>query len=376
MFAHRMMAMTPRAATRVTSRASTIQLTRTLSATVARATTKNEKVAEVEIPVVEYSSGSGEPHHTILKIDQTKAVSSPIVDVAKKAYALESGLIGKLSPTLAKFTLHGKVALITGAARGLGWNMAQALAEVGVKAIALIDVQQEIGDAAALELHESTGIPVQFYKVDIRDEKAMAEVVTKVTKEFGSLDVMINSAGIAEYDFPCSWVDAMIQQLIFVPSSNIKAEEYDTVMFRRLIDINVTGAFLVAQTCGQQMIKQATGGSIIFIASMSGSIVNYPQGQCCYNASKAAVVQLGKSLAAEWAPYNIRVNMISPGYMDTALNRVPALEAQKKIWTTMTPMNRLGNVDELNNLAVFLASDASSLMTGANCIIDGGYSVW
>ena len=248
--------------------------------------------------------------------------------------------------------------------------MAQALAEVGVKAIALIDVQQEIGDAAALELHESTGIPVQFYKVDIRDENAIAEVVTKVTEEFGSLDVMINSAGIAEYDFPYPMVDAMIQQLIIIPSSNIKAEEYDTVMFRRLIDINVTGAFLVAQACGQQMIKQGTGGSIIFIASMSGSIVNYPQGQCCYNASKAAVVQLGKSLAAEWAPYGIRVNMISPGYMDTALNRVPALEAQKKIWTTMTPMNRLGNVDELNNLAVFLASDASSLMTGANCIID------
>ncbi|MCJ1397473.1 hypothetical protein MMC11_000666 [Xylographa trunciseda] len=350
MFAQRTMMMVPRAAARVAVRNSMIQCRRTLSATVARSTTKNEKIAEVEVPVVEYSSGTGEAHHTILKIDQTKPVSSPIVDVAKRAYALESGLISKLSPTLAKFTLHGKVALLTGAARGLGWNMAQALAEVGVKAIALIDVQQEIGDAAAAELHESTGIPVQFYKVDIRDEKAIALVVTKVTEEFGSLDVMINSAGIAD--------------------SNIKAEEYDTVMFRRLIDINVTGAFLVAQACGQQMIKQGTGGSIIFIASMSGSIVNYPQGQCCYNASKAAVVQLGKSLAAEWAPHGIRVNMISPGYMDTALNRVPALEAQKKIWTSMTPMSRLGNVDELNNLAVFLASDASSLMTGANCIID------
>lgn len=153
-------------------------------------------------------------------------------------------------------------------------------------------------------------------------------------------------------------------------SSNIKAEEYDTAMFRRLIDVNVTGAFLVAQACGQQMIKQGTGGSIIFIASMSGSIVNYPQPQSCYNASKAAVIQLTKSLAAEWAQHGIRVNSISPGYMDTALNRVPALEAQKKIWTSMTPQGRLGNVDELNNLAVFLASDASSLMTGANCIID------
>ena len=108
------MSMAPRAAARVASRTSTRQLTRTLTATVARSTSKNEKIAEAEVPVVEYSSGSGEAHHTILKVDQTKPVSSPIVDVAKKAYALESGLISKLSPTLAKFTLHGKVALITG----------------------------------------------------------------------------------------------------------------------------------------------------------------------------------------------------------------------------------------------------------------------
>ena len=141
-------------------------------------------------------------------------------------------------------------------------------------------------------------------------------------------------------------------------------------MFRRLIDINLTGAFLIAQACGRQMIKQATGGSIVFIASMSGSIVNFPQEQSCYNASKAAVIQLSRSLAAEWARHGIRVNSISPGYMDTALNRVPALEAQKKIWTQMTPQSRLGAVDELNNLAVFLASDASTFVTGANYIAD------
>lgn len=141
-------------------------------------------------------------------------------------------------------------------------------------------------------------------------------------------------------------------------------------MFRRLIDINLTGAFLIAQACARQMIAQKTGGSIILIASMSGSIVNYPQEQSCYNASKAAVIQLGKSLAAEWAQHGIRVNTISPGYMDTALNRVPALEAQKKIWMSMTPMQRLGKVDELNGLAVFLASEASSLVTGADYIAD------
>ena len=124
------------------------------------------------------------------------------------------------------------------------------------------------------------------------------------------------------------------------------------------------------------MIKNGLGGSIINIASMSGSIVNYPQEQSCYNASKAAVIQLTKSLAAEWSRYGIRVNSISPGYMDTALNRVPELEAQKKMWIERTPQRRLGAVDELNNLAVFLASDGSSFMTGNNCIIDGGYTLW
>jgi NAD(P)-dependent dehydrogenase (short-subunit alcohol dehydrogenase family) len=124
------------------------------------------------------------------------------------------------------------------------------------------------------------------------------------------------------------------------------------------------------------MIRNATPGNIINIASMSGSVVNFPQEQCCYNASKAAVVQLTKSLAAEWAQHGIRVNSISPGYMDTALNRVPALDAQKKIWIDLTPQKRLGNVDDLNGLAVYLASESSGYMTGANCIIDGGYTLW
>lgn len=153
-------------------------------------------------------------------------------------------------------------------------------------------------------------------------------------------------------------------------SSNIPAETYDMAMFRRLIDINLNGSFVCAQAAGRHMIRQGSGGSIIFIASMSGHIVNWPQQQSCYNASKAGVIQLGKSLAAEWAQYNIRVNSISPGYMDTALNRVPALDAQKKLWKERTPMGRLGEVDELNNLAVFLASDASSFMTGSDLICD------
>lgn len=219
-----------------------------------------------------------------------------------------------------------------------------------------MDVQQELGDRSARELSEQTGVDVRFYKVDVRDGHAIQQSVQDIAAHYGQIDILINAAGIAD--------------------SNIKAETYDTEKFRRLLDINITGTFLVAQAVGQQMIKLGTGGSIINVASMSGTIVNYPQEQSCYNASKAAVVQLTKSLAAEWARHRIRVNSISPGYMDTALNRVPALDAQKRIWIDNTPQKRLGSVDDLNNLAVYLAGDGSAFMTGNNCLIDGGYSLW
>ncbi|KAK1046070.1 hypothetical protein LTR74_018015 [Friedmanniomyces endolithicus] len=219
-----------------------------------------------------------------------------------------------------------------------------------------MDVQQELGDKAARELSEQTGVDVRFYRVDVRDGQGIGQTVRDIVDHYGALDVLVNAAGIAD--------------------SNIKAEAYDHDKFRRLLDINITGTFLTAQACGNQMIRSGKGGSIINIASMSGSVVNYPQEQSCYNASKAAVIQLTKSLAAEWAPYGIRVNSISPGYMDTALNRVPALDAQKRIWVDHTPQKRLGAVDDLNNLAVYLASDGSGYMTGNNCIIDGGYTLW
>lgn len=115
-------------------------------------------------------------------------------------------------------------------------------------------------------------------------------------------------------------------------SSNIKAETYDASLFRNLIDINLTGSFLASQACAQHMIASKTGGSIIFLSSIAGLRVLHPQQQCAYNASKAAVTQLAKSLAAEWAPHGIRVNSIAPGYMDTALNREALLEGQKKHW--------------------------------------------
>ncbi|CAO1597106.1 hypothetical protein XANCAGTX0491_000933 [Xanthoria calcicola] len=254
------------------------------------------------------------------------------------------------------FTLEKKVAVVTGGARGLGWNMAQALAEAGAAAIALLDIKQDLGEEAASRLSSDAQIPVKFYRTDVRDVDANNATVEQIVSELGSVDILINSAGIV--------------------NSNIKAEDYDPEMFRRLIDINLTGSFLVSQACGRHMIKAQRGGSIIFISSIAGARVLHPQQQCAYNTSKAAVVQLANSMAAEWAQHGIRVNTISPGYMDTQLNEEAMLQQQMSFWKTMTPMGRMGKPDELNGLAVFLSSDAARFVTGSNVFCDGGYHVY
>ena len=199
--------------------------------------------------------------------------------------------------------------------------MSQALAEAGADAIALLDRRQELGTSAATELHETAGIPVQFHNVDVRDEKAVAEAVGKIVEELGSVDIVINSAGIVEYVrfkqkpylpyfvkgvsfslfkhlsnhpsitfihsfVPCTRLE--IDPTLTKPpptkknSSNIKAETYDATMFRTLLDINLTGSFLVSQACARHMIAARTGGSILFLSSIAGMRVLHPQQQCAY----------------------------------------------------------------------------------------------
>lgn len=325
---------------------------------------KSDVVKETEVPVSVYTPdskgvGSGSaPDHFTISVKEGAAAPEPAPEefVDESVTPLNDKVFKSMPRTLQRMTVHDKVIIITGGARGLGNYMARACAEAGAKAIAIFDANQDLGDEAAAELHEKSGLPVSFFKVDVRDGNAINAAVQNVVDLYGTPDVLVNSAGIAD--------------------SNIKAETYDPAMFRRLIDINLTGSFLMSQAVGRAMIAAGKPGSIILVASMSGSIVNYPQEQSCYNASKAGVIQFGKSLGAEWAKYNIRVNCISPGYMDTALNKVPALDAQKKIWKSLTPQNRLGAVDDLNGLCVFLASDSSSFMTGSNVIIDGGYTLY
>ncbi len=256
-----------------------------------------------------------------------------------------------MQPISPLFDLSGRSALVTGGARGLGLAMARALGMHGAR-LALVDINGDAAQAAAFTLR-GEGLTVTAVQGDVTRPDQAERMVEEAVAAHGALDILLNNAGIV---------------------INVPAEQMSLADFQQVLDVNLTGVFLVAQACGRRMIAQGKG-SIINIASMSGLIANYPQPQCSYNASKAGVIMLTKSLASEWARYGVRVNAIAPGYMRTDLTarffEDPAIIEQ---WLTPTPMQRPGEPHELGGLAVYLASDASSFMTGSIVVIDGGYS--
>lgn len=253
---------------------------------------------------------------------------------------------------LEKFRLDGKKALVTGGARGIGLSYAAALAQAGAD-VALADLRGEAARASAKQLRRDTGRNVIAIEADVTKQDQVEAMMEAVLREFGRLDIAFCNAGIA----------------IHKPAEEMSLEDW-----QKVIDVNLTGVFLTDVAAGQQMLRQG-GGSIVNTASMSARIVNIPQPQCSYNASKGGVVQLTKSLAVEWAERNVRVNSISPGYMKTHLTvEIPALQAMAEEWKAMTPLRRLGDTEELQAIAVYLASDASLFTTGADFVIDGAYS--
>ncbi|KAK9385712.1 hypothetical protein V1515DRAFT_617039 [Lipomyces mesembrius] len=250
-----------------------------------------------------------------------------------------------------QFSLASQVAVVTGGAQGLGYAMAASLCSAGLAGIAILDISPVVGEAAAISLHKAYGTSARFYRADVTDEIVMKTVFAEINADFGAIDVVVCSAGIVE---------------------NYPAEEYPFFRFQHLVNINLSGSFLSAQAAFPYL-KARGGGSIIFIGSMSGHIVNFPQCQIAYNASKAGVIHMMKSFAAEWAKYKIRCNSISPGYMQTEL--VSSFEPNMvQHWIKSTPMGRMGLPHELQGVALWLASKASSFTTGADIAVDGGYT--
>ena len=251
-----------------------------------------------------------------------------------------------------KMRLDGKKGFVTGAARGIGKCTATAFAEAGAD-VAIVDVDLDVAKETAEEIAKATGRKVIALKCDCTDEKQVNAMVTQVVAELGGLDFCHNNAGIC---------------------INAPAEEMTYEQWSKVININLTGIFLTDIAAGKYMLEHG-GGSIINTASMSGHIVNVPQPQCAYNASKAGVIQLTKSLAIEWAKRGVRVNSISPGYIGTELvNSSDFLAPLIEKWNSMAPMGRLGKPEELQSICVYLAGDTSSFTTGSDFVIDGAFT--
>ena len=250
-----------------------------------------------------------------------------------------------------RMRLDGKVSFITGGARGIGKAIAPAIAEAGSD-VAIIDLDMEEAEKTAKEI-EMLGVKAIAIQADVTKEEEVDHMMQIILDTFGKLDVAFCNAGIC---------------------MNIPADEMTYEQWKKVIDINLNGIFLSSQAAAKVMLKQKKG-SIINTASMSGHIVNVPQPQCSYNASKAGVIMLTKSMAVEFAKKGVRVNSISPGYIGTELTlQSPTLKPLIEQWNEMAPLGRMGRPDELQAIAVYLAGDTSDFTTGSDFVIDGAFT--
>jgi NAD(P)-dependent dehydrogenase (short-subunit alcohol dehydrogenase family) len=255
---------------------------------------------------------------------------------------------------LEKLRLDGRTAFITGGGRGIGFATAQAFAEAGAKVV--ISDREEALLASGLETLRQSGHAAHGVLLDVTHPDDVQRAAEQCNADLGPIDILFANAGIAG---PDTAFETMTDEV-----------------WLRMIDVNLNGVFWCCRAFGKTMLARQRG-SIVTTGSMSGIISNKPQRQAHYNAAKAAVHHLTRSLAAEWAPRGVRVNSIAPGYVDTSMSgaglRTPALST---IWLENTPMRRGGTAEEIASIALFLASDAASLMTGSIVVADGGYCVW
>ncbi|KAH9171503.1 sorbose reductase sou1 [Lactarius sanguifluus] len=299
---------------------------------------------------------------------RTAQSESPLGKIGVAA-ALAPGS-GAVKPTLwNEFALRDRVALVSGANRGLGLEMALALVEAGARAVYCVDLPERPGDrwvkvaeyVRRMVRADNSGAVtgrLEYVCADVRDQKAMWKVGEEIGEREGRMDVCVAAAGISKSHTDCL--------------------ECPADQFEQVISVNTNGVLYTAQAAGRQMTRFGNGGSIILIASMSGSITNKDHASVFYNTSKSAVLQMGRSMACELGPKRIRVNTLSPGYIYTSMTAA-YLDSQPHLldkWSKQNPLGRIGRPDELRGVITWLASDASTFCTGSDILVSGGHHAW
>jgi len=255
---------------------------------------------------------------------------------------------------LSRYDLKGQTAFVTGGAQAIGLACVEALAEAGAH-VYIGDRNLEIARQGQAAM-KAKGYDVDVVEMEVTNSGQVEAAATRVMNERRRIDILVCNAGIAR--------------------SETRAEDVTDEHWLNVIDVNLNGTFWCCRAFGRHMLD-ARSGAIVNIGSMSGFIVNKPQEQSYYNASKAAVHHLTKSLAAEWGARGVRVNAVAPTYIATPLNAFVKNSPQMyDAWIGGTPMARMGEVDEVASVVLFLASDAASLMTGSVVLVDGGYTCW
>jgi NAD(P)-dependent dehydrogenase (short-subunit alcohol dehydrogenase family) len=255
---------------------------------------------------------------------------------------------------LEKHRLDGRIAVVTGGGQAIGLACVGAWSEAGAKVV-IADYNPKAAESGR-DAMRAKGFDPDIHIVNVTDSAGVAALADAVVAKHGKVDILVCNAGIAR--------------------SETAAEDVADEHWLNVLDVNLNGVFWCCRSFGRHMLK-AGKGSIVNIGSMSGFIVNKPQPQSYYNASKAGVHHLTKSLAAEWSPRGVRVNAVAPTYIETPLTAFAKTNvAMFKEWIDGTPMARMGRPDEIASAVHFLASDAASLMTGSIVVVDGGYTCW